>query len=120
MNPKLKVSGIVLTMFDSQTKLCLEVVAELNSFIETARGTPQPWSQARIFKAKIRRNIKLAECPGFGQTILKYDSQSNGAADYRALAVEIMEMETAAVKPVLAVNTAIDPTRLAAAGRIAV
>ena len=120
MNPKLRVSGIVLTMFDSQTKLCLEVVAELNSFIETARGTPQPWSQARIFKAKIRRNIKLAECPGFGQTILKYDSHSNGATDYRALAAEIMEMEAAAVKPVLTVNTAIDPTRLAAAGRVAV
>ena len=92
----------------------------MNSFIETARGTPQPWSQARIFEAKIRRNIKLAECPGFGQSILKYDSQSNGAADYRALAGEIMEMETAAAKPVLTVNTAIDPTCLAAAGRVAV
>src|SRR2546421_6078328 len=37
MNPKLKVSGIVLTMFDSQTKLSMEVVHELNAFIEQAR-----------------------------------------------------------------------------------
>jgi chromosome partitioning protein len=117
MNPKLKVTGIVLTMFDSQTKLCLEVVQELNSFINEARGTPQPWAEARVFRSKIRRNIKLAECPGFGQTILKYDSQSNGATDYRALAAELIEMEAPAAKPVLTLNPAIDPARLAAAGR---
>src|SRR5947209_4571030 len=42
MNPKLKVSGIVLTMFDSQTRLSNEVVAELNSFIDAAKGKPLP------------------------------------------------------------------------------
>jgi chromosome partitioning protein len=114
MNPRLKVSGIVLTMFDSQTKLCLEVVQELKSFIETARGTPQAWADARVFKSKIRRNIKLAESPGFGQHILKYDPASNGATDYRALAAEIIEMEPAAIQPVLTVNPAIDVSRLAA------
>src|SRR3954452_5420928 len=50
INPRLKVSGIVLTMFDSQTKLCNEVVAELNSFIENAQGKPLPWAAAQIFK----------------------------------------------------------------------
>jgi chromosome partitioning protein len=131
MNPKLKVSGIVLTMFDSQTKLSMEVVNELKSFIEAAKDKPLPWAEARIFKSKIRRNIKLAESPSFGQTILKYDPSSNGATDYRARAGEIIEMEAPAAavaavttpaavaavapKPVLTVNPAIDPSKLAAA-----
>jgi len=89
MNPRLKVSGIVLTMFDSQTKLTSEVVAELRSFLDSAAGKPLPWSGAQIFKSKIRRNIKLAECPSFGQTILTYGPGSHGAADYRALAGEV-------------------------------
>ena len=90
INSKLKVSGIVLTMFDSQTKLSSEVVAELKGFIESAQGKPLPWAGAKVFNTKIRRNIKLAESPSFGQTILKYDSASNGAFDYRNLARELI------------------------------
>src|SRR4030095_1292602 len=59
VNPALKVSGVVLTMFDSQTKLSNEVVAELSGFIDDAKGKPLPWADARLFKKKIRRNIKL-------------------------------------------------------------
>jgi chromosome partitioning protein len=92
MNPGLKVSGIVLTMFDSQTKLSNEVVGDLKSFISEAAGKNLPWSSARIFASRIRRNIKLAESPSFGQTILQYDSSSHGASDYRALAMEVMGM----------------------------
>src|SRR5262245_31811092 len=102
MNPQLKVSGIVLTMFDAQTKLTSEGVAELEGFIESAKGKPLPWSDARIFHTRIRRNIKLAECPSFGQTIMKYGPASHGAADYRALASEVMQMNEAAVAPILA------------------
>jgi chromosome partitioning protein len=97
VNPGLKVSGIVLTMFDSQTKLSNEVVGDLKSFIEEAAGKNLPWSNARIFASRIRRNIKLAESPSFGQTILQYDPTSNGAADYRALAREVLEMVTPAM-----------------------
>jgi len=92
VNPGLKVSGIVLTMFDSQTKLSTEVVGDLKAFIEDAAGKNLPWSSARIFASRIRRNIKLAESPSFGQTILQYDSSSHGASDYRALAKEVLEM----------------------------
>jgi chromosome partitioning protein len=92
MNPQLKVSGIVLTMFDPQVKLSSEVVSELKNFIEQSKGTNVPWSDARIFDTKIRRNIKLAESPSFGQTILTYGPTSNGAADYRALAKEVLSM----------------------------
>jgi len=121
MNPRLTVSGIVLTMFDSQTKLSNEVVENLNGFIEAAQGQPLPWANATIFKTRIRRNIKLAESPGFGQTILAYESTSHGAADYRALAREVLAMDVGGMKiegqPALqaTVNTAIDPSTLKAA-----
>jgi chromosome partitioning protein len=94
MNPKLKVTGIVLTMFDSQTKLSTEVVSDLQGFIDEAKEKKRPWSDARVFNSKIRRNIKLAESPSFGQTILAYEPLSNGAVDYRALAREVAEMFT--------------------------
>jgi chromosome partitioning protein len=92
VNPGLKVSGIVLTMFDSQTRLSNEVVTDLAGFIKDAAGKNLPWSSARIFASRIRRNIKLAESPSFGQTILQYDGASHGANDYRALAREVVEM----------------------------
>jgi chromosome partitioning protein len=101
MNPKLKVGGIVLTMFDAQTKLSNEVVAELNGFIKEAEGKPLPWANAKVFNTRIRRNIKLAECPSFGQTILQYDSMSNGAIDYRNLARELVGMPPLVVAPVV-------------------
>jgi chromosome partitioning protein len=120
MNPGLKVSGIVLTMYDAQTKLSIEVVEELKGFIESARGKALPWAEARIFQSKIRRNIKLAESPSFGQHILSYEPTSNGAADYRALAKEVLAMSApaggeAAEPPTPLVNRAVDPARLAAA-----
>jgi chromosome partitioning protein len=90
MNPRLKVSGIALTMFDSQTKLSGEVVEDLCKFIDSANGQDLPWSGAKVFKTRIRRNIKLAECPSFGKTIFQYEPTSNGATDYRALAREVM------------------------------
>lgn len=92
MNPTLRVGGIVLTMFDGQAKLSTEVVNELKHFIDAAEGKPLPWAGARIFATRIRRNIKLAECPSFGKTIIGYDPASNGAQDYRALAAEVIAM----------------------------
>lgn len=106
MNPGLKVAGIVLTMFDAQTRLSTEVVNDLNAFIESAKGKNLPWSNARIFRSKIRRNIKLAESPSFGKTIIKYDPASNGAIDYRNLAKEILGMEGTAVAPGTAAHLA--------------
>ncbi len=138
MNPRLKVSGIVLTMFDAQTRLSNEVVAELNGFIDAAEGKPLPWAGARVFDSKIRRNIKLAESPSFGQTIISYEPSSNGAADYRALAREVAAMPqpsassvgpeaeaktdpapSSSVRPpvTVAVNPDLDSSRLAA-GRV--
>jgi chromosome partitioning protein len=96
MNPRLAISGIVFTMFDAQTKLSGEVVAELTNFVAAAKDQPVPWARAKIFNTRIRRNIKLAESPSFGQTVLAYESTSNGAVDYRALAKEVIAMDAAA------------------------
>ncbi|MBC7784315.1 MAG: ParA family protein [Burkholderiales bacterium] len=90
MNPKLGVGGIVLTMFDSQAKLSHEVIHELESFIDQSRGKNLPWSSARVYDTRIRRNIKLAESPSFGKPIFGYDPTSNGATDYRNLAAEMI------------------------------
>jgi chromosome partitioning protein len=115
MNPRLQVSGIVLTMFDSQTKLSGEVVNELSGFIESARGKNLPWSNGRVFTTKIRRNIKLAESPSFGLTILAYEPSSNGAADYRALAKEVAQMNEPSTEPAPKVEVTIhmsDPSKV--------
>lgn len=89
INPNLTVAGIVLCMHESATRLAGEVVEDLTGFLEAARGTSQPWSDALLYKTKIRRNIKLAESSSFGQTVFDYAPRSNGAIDYQRLAEEI-------------------------------
>jgi chromosome partitioning protein len=92
LNPRLRIAGVVLTMFDGNVRLSNEVVQELDRFFESSRSAQQPWSEAKLFRTRIRRNIKLTESPSFGTSVLKYDPQSNGAADYRALAREIASL----------------------------
>src|SRR4051794_2255758 len=86
INPALKVTGIVLCMYESNTKLAQEVVKDLQGYLDSSRGTTAPWSKARIFATRIRRNIKLAECPSFGKSVFAYAPSSHGAEDYGALA----------------------------------
>ena len=88
LNPALHVSGIVLCMYESGTRLALEVRDDVLRFLAAARPD-LPWFGARVFETVIRRNIKLAECPSFGRTIFDYAPTSRGAEDYRALAREV-------------------------------
>jgi chromosome partitioning protein len=90
INRQLRVSGVVLCMVEQGTRLAVEVVDDLGKYLESGRGRNVPWSDARIFQSRIRRNIRLAECPSFGQSILQYAPESHGAQDYRALAAEIL------------------------------
>ena len=90
INPGLKVTGIVVCMYDANTKLASEVVNDLRLFLEKNRGTNVPWADARVFDTKIRRNVKLAEAPSHGQSIFDYAPNSAGATDYDALANEVM------------------------------
>jgi len=86
INPGLKVMGILLCMFDSRASLPNEVKADIEQFLESARGTNSAWAQARVLPVHIRRNIKLAEAPGYGQTIFEYEPTCHGAEDYRKAA----------------------------------
>lgn len=81
MNPKLKVEGILFTMYDGRTKLAQDVVKEVKENLSE-----------NIFKTLIPRNVRLAEAPSNGLTILNYDSSSSGAEGYRKLASEILEL----------------------------
>ena len=78
-NPKLKIKGIVVVMFDMRRKLSQEVLDYLQQHIKEY-----------IFKQNIRLNVKLAEAPSFGRSIIDYDATSNGAKDYMALADEFI------------------------------
>jgi chromosome partitioning protein len=92
VNPDLTVSGIVLCLHEGQTALANEVLADLESFLEAARTMDVPWRRAKVLKPPVRRNIKLAECPSFGQTIFDYAPLCPGAQDYRALAESVLRM----------------------------
>ncbi|MDH4241302.1 MAG: AAA family ATPase [Phycisphaerae bacterium] len=89
INPRLKVQGILLCMFDTRASLPSEVRADIEHFLESARGTNCAWAQAQILPTFIRRNIKLAEAPSYGQTIFEYERNCHGAEDYTKVAESI-------------------------------
>src|SRR5207245_7026361 len=93
-----RVSGIVMCMHESNTRLAADVAADLQAFL-AASDSEAPWSQARIFASKIRRNIKLAEAPSHGKSIFDYAPKCPGAADYLGLVAEVVAMEQAAAEP---------------------
>jgi chromosome partitioning protein len=86
VNPDLKVAGTLLCMHETQSTHGREVVNELDRFFEEAAGSGVPWENAKVFRPAIRRNVKLAESPSFGQTIFDYAPWCPGALDYRTLA----------------------------------
>lgn len=83
INPKLKVEGILFTMYDPRTVLSQQVV----SFVR--EGLPK----LKYFKTVIPRNVKLAEAPSFGKPIISYDPRSRGAECYRLLAGELLDQK---------------------------
>ncbi len=91
LNSRLRVGGVVLCMHERGTKLAQEVAEDVAQFLRGA-ATTDAWFGARLFETRIRRNIKLAECPSFGQTVFDYAPDSHGAEDYAALAGEILAM----------------------------
>ena len=80
LNPGLKISGILLTMFDKRTNLSHQVAEEAQAYFE-----------GLVFETTVPRNIRLGEAPSFGKPILLYDATSTGAQSYIALAREIMQ-----------------------------
>ena len=81
MNPSLKIEGILFTMYDGRTKLAQDVVKNVQEVLNE-----------NIFTTLIPRNVRLAEAPSNGMTILSYDSDSAGAESYRKLAAELLAL----------------------------
>ena len=79
LNPELEVVGVVMTMYDSRTKLAAQVVKEVQDFFGDG-----------AFKTLIPRSVRISEAPSFGLSILEYDSKGKGAVAYRSLAKEVM------------------------------
>ena len=94
LNRDLRVTGIMMCLYESGTRLAADVTEDLTQFLHASDGDT-PWASAKIFKSKVRRNIKLAEAPSFGQSIMDYAPTSSGAVDYLALAAEVLDMEAA-------------------------
>jgi chromosome partitioning protein len=78
----LKMEGILLTMFDDRTNLARQVAADLREFFGND-----------VFKTVIPRNIRLAEAPSHGKSILAYDPGSRGSESYIQLAKEVLTNE---------------------------
>ena len=105
LNRELKVSGIILCLYETATRLAADITDDLIRFLE--QSDPQaPWKNAKIFDSRIRRNIKLAEAPSFGQSIFDYASKSPGAMDYAALVAEVIAAEVAVASPTVATPAA--------------
>jgi chromosome partitioning protein len=79
---KLKIEGILLTMFDDRTTLARQVADDLRDFFKN-----------EVFRTIIPRNIRLAEAPSYGKPILTYDVRSKGAESYIQLAKEVLARE---------------------------
>ncbi len=81
-NPKLRIEGVVLTMYDQRNNLSQQVEADARKNLGDL-----------VFKTVIPRNVRLSEAPSYAMTALAYDSASKGSQAYRELAVELMEKE---------------------------
>lgn len=77
-NPDLEIEGVLLTMYDGRTNLSMQVVEEVKNYFKNA-----------VFSTVIPRNVRLAEAPSYGMSILDYDKNSRGAKAYAALADEV-------------------------------
>jgi chromosome partitioning protein len=93
LNRGLRLSGVLYCMAETGTRLASEVMGDVEDFFDRERMQRTIWADARVFKSRIRKNVRLAEAPGFGQSILEYAATSNGALDYKSLAEEVLEME---------------------------
>jgi chromosome partitioning protein len=86
LNPALQIEGVLLTMFAGRLNLSRQVAEEA-----------QEYFGAKVFRAAIPRNVRIAEAPSFGEPIVLYDIGSVGAKSYLALAQEVIARQPTAV-----------------------
>ncbi len=89
VNPRLRLLGVVLCLYEAGTRLAVEIARDVESFFAGAGEAHPAWRDGKLFATRIRRNIRLAEAPSFGQSIFDYAATSHGAEDYAALAAEV-------------------------------
>jgi chromosome partitioning protein len=80
INPTLQIGGVVLTMFDSRTRLSSNVVDDVREYFKD-----------KAFQTVVPRNVRLSEAPSYGQSIFEYDDSSTGAQAYDKLAKEFIK-----------------------------
>jgi len=80
LNTDLEIEGVLLTMYDSRTRLANQVVEDVKTHF-----------QNMVFNTIIQRNTKLAEAPSFGKTIIMHDAAGKGTINYLNLAREILQ-----------------------------
>jgi chromosome partitioning protein len=88
LNPRLKIEGLLRTMYDPRNSLTNDVSAQLSQHFGD-----------RLYRTCIPRNVRLAEAPSFGQPVLAYDRMSKGSIAYLALAGEILRRNEPGEKP---------------------
>jgi chromosome partitioning protein len=79
LNPELEVFGVLMTMYDSRTRLAQQVVEEVRDFFGE-----------KVFETLIPRTVRLSEAPSFGQPVTLYDPAGKGADAYQRLAKEVI------------------------------
>jgi chromosome partitioning protein len=82
LNPALEITGVMPCMYDARKGLARETVEEIERYFKD-----------KVFKSRIRTNVRLAEAPSHGKSIFDYAPDSNGAEDYLALAREVAGIE---------------------------
>ena len=80
-NPGLEIEGVVLSMFDGRTNLSIEVVDEVKAYFKGS-----------VYTSIIPRNVRLAEAPSHGLSIMDYDDKSKGSEAYVELAEEFLDL----------------------------
>lgn len=79
LNPALEVSGVIFCMYDPRTLLAKGVRDEVENFFP-----------GKVYAGGVRKNIRLAEAPSYGQPVNVYDPRCAGTEDYRTLVLEFL------------------------------
>lgn len=81
-NPNLKITSVLVTMFDSRTNLSNDVFTDVKNYFPT-----------QTFSIPIPRNVSVSEAPSHGETVITYDPKSSGALAYREVALELTKQK---------------------------
>jgi len=78
-NPRIKIEGILFTMFDPRLNITMSVVKEVEKYFPNL-----------IFQTTIPRNVRISEAPSYGMPVMYYDKRSKGTEAYARLGCEIL------------------------------